>query len=241
MKRRIFAALAAFVLAGVGAVLLLTYVSSANDRAMAGMKTVSVLVVDKPVPEGATAQQLAGLVIIKKLPAVAVVKDAVADLKQVNGLVTVTNLQPGEQLLRSRFVDPASLLEPGTVRVPAGMQEVSLSLPAKQAVAGQLAPGAVVGLYVTPKVAEGQTPTPDLVLDKLLISRVQGGVPTAPPAEGEEPAAQVAELIITFAVDPQDVPVVISAAQNDAPWLSLHPAKGPKTGNQGVPLESVSK
>lgn len=228
MKRRIFAALTAFVLAGVGAVLLLSYVNSANERAMAGMKTVSVLVVAQPIPEGATAQQVAGMVVAKRLPAMAVVKETVKDVKQVNGLVTVTSLQPGEQLLRTRFVDPASLVKPGTVKVPDGMQEVSMSMSPTQAVAGRLAPGSKVGLYVRGSTA------PKLVLDKLLISRLQGGVPTAPPAEGEAPAQAAGELLITFAVYPDDVPTVIKAAQDGSRWLSLHPAEaGPS--NQSVP------
>ena len=52
MKRRIIAAVAALLLAGIGAVVLTSYVRGADARAMAGMQTEKVLVVTTMVPKG---------------------------------------------------------------------------------------------------------------------------------------------------------------------------------------------
>ena len=65
MKRRVIAAIAAILLAGVGAVVLLGYVGHADQRALAGMETVSVFVVTALIPEGTTADALAKLVAIE--------------------------------------------------------------------------------------------------------------------------------------------------------------------------------
>ncbi|MBI5027819.1 MAG: hypothetical protein HZB48_03210, partial [Actinobacteria bacterium] len=52
MQRRIIAAVAAVLLAGIGAVLLYSYVNTAEARAMSNMAPTSVLVVTKVIPAG---------------------------------------------------------------------------------------------------------------------------------------------------------------------------------------------
>ena len=54
---------------------------------------------------------------------------------------TTVDLQPGEQLLAGRFARPRALQAPGTVAVPAGLQEVSVQLEPQRAVGGRLAAG----------------------------------------------------------------------------------------------------
>ena len=58
-------------------------------------------------------------------------------------------LEPGEQLLASRLVDPSQRVTPGAVQVPDGMQEVTVLLPPESVVGGTLRAGDLVGLYVT--------------------------------------------------------------------------------------------
>ena len=50
MRRRLLAACAALVLLVAGSLVLLAYVRGADARALAGARTVEVLVVDQPVP-----------------------------------------------------------------------------------------------------------------------------------------------------------------------------------------------
>src|SRR3954465_14158291 len=115
------AALAAVLLAAVGGILLLRYVGAADQRAMADLEPVAVLVVTQAVPEGASGDDLAASVEVRKLPASAVVPGTTADLAAVRGLVPPTVLQPGEQLLLSRFADPAVLAAAKGVVVPKGL------------------------------------------------------------------------------------------------------------------------
>src|SRR5919112_1077893 len=147
--RRLIAALAALLLAGVGAALLLGYVGAADRRAMAGMQTVPVLVVVKPVAKGTPAEKLTGLVTKKSLPVKAVAPGTVSELKPISGRVTTTDLQPGEQVLASRFVDPALLVNPNEVKIPKGMQQLSLALESQRILGGELTAGATVGVFVS--------------------------------------------------------------------------------------------
>ena len=62
MRRRLLAAFAALVLALVGTVVLVAYVRAADARALAGVRTVDVLVVRQPVAEGTPAADLAASV-----------------------------------------------------------------------------------------------------------------------------------------------------------------------------------
>ena len=64
------------------------------------------------------------------------------------------DLQPGEQLLGARLVDPNSLAAPGTVAVPKGLEEVSVLLEPQRVMGGQLKAGDTVGIYVSYKLDE---------------------------------------------------------------------------------------
>ena len=237
MIRRLIAALAALLLAGVGAVLLLGYVAAADRRAMAGMETVQVLVVTKPVAEGTPAAKLTGSVTTKVLPATAVAPDALSSLGTVGGRVTGADLLPGEQLIDGRFVDPASLVENEAVKVPTGLQQLSFALEAQRVLGGELTPGATVGVFVS-LPAEGERP-PQTKL--VLHTTGQGGAPG--PTEGE-PAADAAappaeSLTVTLALSTPDAELVVFGLEHAKVWLSLEPANAETAGGRTVDDQEV--
>ena len=106
------AGIAAVVLAIVGTVVLVGYVRGADSRAMAGLQTVDVLVAAATIPEGTLAEQLPALVATKELPATAVLSNRVTSLDQLAGQVVLVALEPGEQLLASKFGAPADQRTP---------------------------------------------------------------------------------------------------------------------------------
>ena len=153
MKRRIIAAVAAVILAGVAAFGLFTYVRGADARAMAGQETVEVLVVTKAVPKGTTAEGLTKSVESKLLPQTAVAPGAVTSLAEIgSNLITTADIQVGEQVLTSNFADPASLVDVNSAPVPKGLQEVSVQLDAQRALGGNVVPGNTVGMFYSIKV-----------------------------------------------------------------------------------------
>jgi pilus assembly protein CpaB len=243
--RRLIAALAALLLAGVGAVLLLGYVGAADRRAMAGMETVPVLVVVKPVAKGTPAEDLARLVTKKTLPVKAVAQGTVSDLEPIRGRVTTTELLPGEQVLASRFVDPASLLEPDAVEVPRGMQQLSLALESKRVLGGELSPGATVGVFISLPKDGGRPPQTHLVLHKVLVTEVAKGA-TAVPAEGDSQSGTAVglpegTLMVTLATMAPDAEKVVFGAEHGTIWLSLEPVDAIETGTRVLTDRSVYK
>lgn len=222
MRRRLLAALAALVLAATGAVVLLAYVRGADARALAGVQTVDVLVVDRPVAEGTPGEELAELVRTERLPAKAAVPGAVTDLGELAGRVATVDLQPGEQLLAARFAVPEDLGVPGTVPAPEGAAEVSLLLEPQRAVGGRLAAGDTVGVHVS------MADSTHVVLHRVLVTQVQGA--PAPAAEGEGTdtassggAAPSASLMVTLGLRPEAVEAVVFGMEHGTVWLSLEP------------------
>ncbi|MCV2490001.1 RcpC/CpaB family pilus assembly protein [Geodermatophilus sp. YIM 151500] len=228
MRRRLIAAVAALALLGAGTVVLLAYVRGADARALAGVRTVEVLVADRPVPAGTPAADLPGLVRTDLVPVKAALPGRVTDLAELAGQVATVDLLAGEQLLLARFAAPADLGTPGTVEVPAGLQEVSVLLEPQRAVGGRLAAGDTVGVLVSQSGdAGGQT---HAVLHRVLVTQVQGAPAPADPAQSGDPATASAgtalpstSLLVTLAVTAAQAEAVVFGAEHGSLWLSLEP------------------
>ncbi|GAA4426049.1 hypothetical protein GCM10023169_24470 [Georgenia halophila] len=237
MTRRIVAALAAVLLAVVGGLLLVSYVAAADQRAMAGMETASVLEVVEPIAEGTPAEKLTELVAVAQIPMKAVASGAVTSLGQISGQVATTDLKPGEQLLRSRFADPASLADPMEVEAPDGMHEISVLLESQRVLGSSLSAGDTVGVFVT------RAEETHLALHKVLVTRIQGGITAPAPAEdGTEPVAAPApegSVMVTLALAAPDAERIVWAAENGSIWLSSEPDDATKDGTRIVDQESV--
>lgn len=235
-RRRVLTALLALALALTGTVLLTRYVRSADDRALATTTTTSVLVVTSRVPQGTPIQELAGRVKPKKLPTLAVVPGAMTGLGEAGDRVTAVDLQPGEQLLAARLVDPATLKKPNQVTVPAGLQEVAVALEPQRMLQTHLAPGDVVGVMISLPKDDYSPAVTELALQKVLVTRVGDsstaateddktpepapGGSTAPPTSGDK-------VMVTLAVDATDAQKVVFGAEHGSVWLSRQPADVP--------------
>jgi pilus assembly protein CpaB len=234
VKRRIIAASVAILVAVVSGILLISYVTSAEQRAMAGMRTEQVLVATAPVPQGTQADQLGELVGLKSLPAKAIVPGALTSVSTLKNKVTTSALQPGEQLLATRFADPSALQDSVAVQVPKGFSEVSVQLDPQRSVGNNLSPGDRVGVFISLGDNMDKART-HLVLHQVLVTRIQG-VTADQAAEasksgqtdeqqddqssGAEPAPQ-GSLMITMAVSANDAEQVIFAGEYGHIWLSL--------------------
>ncbi|WP_324650152.1 Flp pilus assembly protein CpaB [Georgenia sp. H159] len=234
MSRRLIAGLVATLLAAVAAVLVIAYVARADQRAMAEMSPVSVLVVTQPVPEGTPAEALTDHLAVEEVPATAVVPGGVTSLEQVENQLTTTALQPGEQLLASRFAPPEEEDADGEVAVPEGYHQVTVQLPVARVLGGHIAAGDTVGLFVS---SDGET---HLRLHKVLVTRVQGGVAVVQNEDGSETTQAAADsLMVTVAVPTTDAEIVVNAAEFSGIWLSLEPKDAPEDGTRVVNREDL--
>ena len=229
MKTRLIAAAVALVLALVGTVILVSYVAGADRRALAGTKTVGVLVVSKTVAKGTPSEDLGQLVRVEAVPRKVVAKDSVTSLKDLGGKVTSVELVPGEQLLSSRFVDPKTLRAPGQVEVPAGMQELTVQLEPERVVGGVVRTGDTVGVFVS--VSDpGRT---SHVLHRVLVTNVQGA-PAAPEAKGGGTTAPVpaGALLVTLATNARDAVRIVWSMEFGKVWLSKEPKEADDSGTK---------
>lgn len=244
MRRRLLAAFAALVLLVTGTVVLVAYVKGADARALEGVRTTEVLVADELIPEGTPADQLAGLVRSEMLPEKAALDGRVTELSALAGTVATVDLQPGEQLLSTRFAAPESLGAPGTVSVPEGLQEVSVLLEPQRAVGGRLTAGDTVGVVVS-MVYQGGTVKTHAVLHGVLVTQVQG----APaPVESDGDAAETASsgstaptqsLMVTLAVTAAQAESVVFGVEHGTIWLSLEPEDADTSGTNVLDQNTI--
>jgi len=241
MKRRIIAAVLALLLAGTGAVLLTGYVNGADRRAMAGMETVNVLVVTALVPRGTAADALTKLVAVQLLPAKAVAAGTLSSLASIAGQVATTDLQPGEQLFASRFADPASLEDKDQIKIPKGMQQLSVPMQRPRMLGAMLTPGATVGIFLSMDKDDPRPPQTHLVLHGVLVTKIGGDLPPAS-AEGDGKATESADMVsVTFALTARDAEKLIFGAEHGRLWLSLEPPGAVSSGTRVVTPENVNR
>ena len=232
MKSRLLGGLAALLLAVVGAVLLFVYVQGASARAQAGLEPVNVLIVAERVPAGTPSSELAGKVRSEAVPKSAVPEGALAALDQQEGKVTAVGLEPGEQLLAARLVDPRDLA-PGTVPVPGGLEEVTLLLSPERILGGRLEAGDTVTIYTSfetpegpadavPAEIRGWNQSTGLLFHDVLITAVQKAPSETNNSSNSAAAVEMpsGSAFITFARSDADASKLIYSAEFGKLWLA---------------------
>ena len=209
MNRRVIAALATVVLAIVAIFMLISYANNADERAVSGAKLTDVLRVKTAIAAQTPAADLGGSVELVKIPANAIAEGAISDLSEVAGLLTSIDLQPGEQLLKARFVKKGATAKTGNI--PTGMQEVTISLAKTRLVGGRLAVGDKVGVLASyPSGSAGLTA---FAIKSALITKFDAAVLSA--SGGGESVVD-----ITFALDTLDAERIVHAAEFGKIWLT---------------------
>lgn len=246
MKSRLLAGVAAVVLAIVGAVLMFSYAQGADQRAVQSLDPVDVLVVKQAIPAGTPVETIKASVAIEQLPGASVMKSSLTNLDSVAGKVAAVDLVPGEQLVSERLVAPEELKSSGSVKVPAGLQEVSFQLEPQRVVGGRLTPGDHVGVFVSMEEggleAKADKETTKLSVHKALVTAVQRA-PEAPvaaepaPTASADPAADprdstlpTGSLMLTVAVNDVDAARIIFAAEYASIWLTREPLDAQDSG-----------
>jgi len=216
MNRRIVAAFVAAALALGAFVSIFLYVRNADVRALNGVVAKNVYVVVNPITQGTLAENLGTNVQLTQVPAKAVPDQAVYDLAEIQSKAASVDLVTGEVLLTSRFVDPAVAAE-DSVAVPKGMEQMSLLVKPEQVRGGLLKAGETIGVVVTVKKKDlttfnvpgiGTVTIDDSItkqiLNKVLVTRVQGGTVPVADASGSSPLP-ASSVMITVALSTSDI------------------------------------
>nr|WP_274707771.1 Flp pilus assembly protein CpaB [Arthrobacter sp. H16F315] len=240
VKTRLLGGIVALVLALVGTLLLVSYVQASEARAQQGLQPVEVLVVQGQIPKGSGVDKIKSSVKLTSLPAGSVPEGALKSLDGLTGQVASADLLPGETLLGARLATPDTLSAPGSVPVPAGMQEISVQLDAQRVVGGRIAAGDTVGIVVlfdkgalkdAPDVETGQQ-----VFHKVLVTSVQRSIAktsdAGDPAEQANTELPTGQLLVTFARNDEDSVKIAFAAHFGSLWLT----KESSTASEGAPV-----
>ncbi|WP_426996558.1 Flp pilus assembly protein CpaB [Pseudarthrobacter sp. N5] len=242
MKTRLLGGIVALVLAIVGALLLVSYIQGTEARAQKDLQPVEVLVVQAQIPAGSNLEKIRSSVKLTSMPTTSVPNGALKNLDGIEGKVAAVELLPGEPLLGARLADPNSLAAPGSVPVPAGMQEISVQLEAQRVVGGRISAGDTVGVVVlfgsgankdAPAIESAQQ-----VFHKVLVTSVQRSLAKAQSSGTADPAAQAntelptGQLLVTFARNEADSAKIAFAAQFGTLWLTKEPA----SAEEGAPV-----
>ena len=149
MKSRLFAGAAAVILALVGAILVVSYAQGADQHAVKNLEPVDVLVVKAAIPCRHTRRINDCFAGHRAVACIGRRRILVEVPGRSKGKVAAVDLVPGEQLVTERLVAPEEVKAPGSVKIPAGLQEVSFKLEPDRVVGGRLAPGDHVGVFVS--------------------------------------------------------------------------------------------
>jgi pilus assembly protein CpaB len=230
VKRRVMAVLLSLLLAAIGGFLILSYAANSDRRAMKDMEPVDVLVATKPIAKGTTTDDIAAAVTLRPLPAIALVPGALTSMEQIAGRVAAVDIQRGEQLSGSRFVDPATFAGSAAL-VPKGMQQISIKLESQRVVGGDLKAGATVGVFLSVGDKPGVT---HLAIHKVLVTKVQGGAASPEGGDSSASPAVDASLLVTLATTANNAERIVFAAEYGSIWLSSEPADAVVSGTRAV-------
>lgn len=246
MKRRWVGVVAAFLLATLGTLVLVSYVQAAKDEAVADEQLVRVLVVTSRVGRGTAAADLDDQVRAVDVPARVRVEGAVADLTELADLHAAVELLPGEQVTRARF---ASQGDAARGEAPEGLLQVTVALDPERALGGNVRAGDTVAVLLSFEPFEAEdgkktANTTHLELHKVAVTDVQllaqgTAAPTGEPAAPGVATAVQGRYLVTLAIDAPAVEQVVFAAEHGFVWLSNEPADANEGGTKIVTRGNV--
>lgn len=254
MRSRLLIIVLAAVLALAGSVAVLAYARNANQRAIAGLKTVKVIAAKGTIgPRTSLAEaNREGLLITVTLPESSVPTQALRSTAGLAaGLVFSSTVQPAQLILRPMLVPATQFTANSVLPLSGTMEAVTILMCAQEAVPGYLAGGSYVTVYATfplgPSVnlqrtceTNHQALLPSSTRTIPLLERVQVlSVASRQPATLNTPsgssvvvdpvnsvAASLAPgtVLVTFAVTQSDAIKLIGYSQTDLPYLGLLPS-----------------
>ncbi len=236
MTRRIFAVMAAVLLAMVGTTAVFAYVKGADRRALAGQDAVTLFVAEKAVPAGTDLGRAveSGLLRKELVARKAAPAGAIADVDKSNqSLVALTEIAPGETVLASRF--GTKMAATTAVTIPKGKMAVTVKLEDPQRVAPFLRAGDEVAVFTSAKLRREPTKddpaangdecaAPDVCFTRVFLKRVpvlgvgeasnqaagDGSAAEEPsPSTDEAPQDAEAAALITLAVTQREAEQII--------------------------------
>jgi hypothetical protein len=253
LRSRLLIIVIAAVLALAGTVAVFAYARNANERAIAGLKTVTVFAAKGTIrPRTSLAQaQREGLLTSEKLPASSVPPQALQSTAGLAALVFSSTVQPAQLVLRPMLVAATQSTAASVLPISGNMEAVTILMCEQEAVPGYLAGGSYVTVYATVPVNPGVNLQrtcetnhgallPSLTRTIALLDRVQvlsvtsrqsatlntpsGGAVAVDPVNSVASSLTQGTVLVTFAVTQSEAIKLIGFSQTDLPYLGLLPS-----------------
>ncbi|KQY60273.1 hypothetical protein ASD11_12480 [Aeromicrobium sp. Root495] len=230
MNKQVLAIVGAAVLALLGFAAVVIYAKGADDRALEGTETVTVLRVTQEVPMKTPVEELGASVESAKVPKAAVVDGALTSLDSVAGQVTSTTLVPGDQITSLKFAESGKVK--GDLTVPKGMQTLTIPLTSERWLGGTLKPGDKVGVMASYGSGNGGVtgnPIKSLLVIKVAANEVVDG------GGGDNATSQ-----LTVAAKTLDAEKIVHALEFGKVWLTLQNADSDTDGGKTITQKDVT-
>lgn len=234
MDRRKVLLIVAAVIAALGTLLVFLYVRGADARADQRYDAVQVLRAVKPIAPGETveAAQAAGKVESGSVARKDLLPDALTGLETVAGKVAVTAIQPGEQIVASKF---GAVGASSALTIPKGKVAISITLSDTGRVAGFVNPGDNVAIFLTG--SNGGGPFTRLLLPSVQVIAVGATTVTTTTTtdpSGAQTQEQLPKTLFTLAVDQAEAERIMFATGNGSLAFALLNNDSQVAPTQGV-------
>ena len=247
MNRRVVAIVLAVVMAAFGTTLVLLYTHSADKRAVASVKAVTVVVATKRIPAGTSGAQLRsdGYVERVSMPTSSVPYDALSSITaNLDNLVVTSDLQPRQLVLRGMFGTATKAT--GGLSVPDGKFAVSLDVTVPGAVAGYVRPGSSVTVfdtYSTDGSSQGTDKSTRVLLSTVEVLAIgqygtDGSTSSTPSDSSSQSSSSnsssASTLKVTLAVSQAQAERLVQATQTGTLYLALQTGSSKVSQGTGV-------
>lgn len=258
MVGRVLLLSAAVVVAGLGALLVYFYAQQADERAIAELEPVTVLVANRQVPAGTSVAEAESGGSFEQIdrPAAAVPDGALADTSQNADDVLLTDLYPGEVVLGQKLGDPGGQEGLG-LQIPEGLIAASFTFGDPNRVADFIAPGSDVAVFLTTRtdtgaqatdpVTGGVTDTGAAETTRLLLPEVPviavgtttTGTQTQTTPDGRQQTTEVNGALLTLGLSQEQLERLVLAQSLGELYLGLLTDTSVITPGTGVTLDSL--
>lgn len=219
MRSRGLVIAVAFLLAMSATFVVYLYMRGVEQRSSGG-EMVAVVVSDEDIPAGTQLDELIAEDHFStiRVPEDAVVRDAVLNVRSLEGRETSAPVLAGEQISTTRLRG-SEQLPGGNLGIPNGYQALTLPLESPRLAGGAVQQGdhvSVFGTFTNIASAKGNSPAATVTL----VPDVEVLEVTTTEVTGE--TAQTTEMI-TLALKPKDAQDVVFAQEQGSVWMTLLP------------------
>lgn len=230
MTRRTVAIIVAIVLGIVAVVAIVQYTQGVKNEAQAQNEPVQVYVAQETIPAGMTAQQAIdqGLIVQDTAPRRNVPAGAIDALSDIEGRVAAAAINPGEEIVAGRFVQPGQATT--ALSIPEGFHAISIDVGLVPSAAGFIEPGSRVGVLLNANLPDqqaadgqaGEGPShTEFLMQNVQVIAIGRETTTTTNQEGEQ--QQETSTVATLALRPQDAERLAHAQFVGQLYLTLMP------------------